>query len=189
MSSTRDTRLVEDQKKLEKLAAACDYLQVEPIRGNPPTEYLLTFKLNGYVDSSGKVSKTHKVRLTLPAGYPISDWPAFHFDKGLWHPNVYTSGDVCLGFSSSRWKPGFRIDELVIDIAKFICFKEDSYNLNSPANGGCSSSWISSHTIPVDSTNVLPRNIHGIRIKEKPKISIKVKEKPKKKDIIVKVKK
>ncbi|MGE5341248.1 MAG: ubiquitin-conjugating enzyme E2 [Candidatus Omnitrophota bacterium] len=165
---------MEDKKKLEKLVESCHYLTVQPIKGNPPAEYILTFKLRGYIDVEGNTRDIHQVRLLLPSGYPISAPPSFQFINRLWHPNVYLNGDVCLGFSGSNWKPSFRIDELVVDLAKYICLKEDSYNLKSLANSSCNAAWITSHTIPIDNTNILPVDKPKIVIKEKKNIDIKI---------------
>ena len=176
MNKTREFRLLEDKKKLEKMAESCPYLTVQQVKGNPPTEYMLTFKLRGYIDSKGNTRDMHQVRLTLPSGYPILSPPSFQFVNKLWHPNVYRNGDVCLGLSGS-WKPGYRIDELVEDIAKYICFKKDSYNLSSIANSSCDASWIRTHTIPVDNTNILHVDKFNVVVK-KPKIDIKIKDNP-----------
>jgi ubiquitin-protein ligase len=176
MNKTRELRLLEDKKKLEKMAESCPYLTVQPVKGTPPTEYMLTFKLRGYINRAGNTRDTHKVRLRLPAGYPISAAPSFQFVNKLWHPNVYSNGDVCLGLSGA-WKPGYRIDELVEDIAKYICFKKDSYNLSSKANSSCDASWIRSHTIPADNTNILSVDKLNVVVK-KSKIDIKIKDTP-----------
>lgn len=175
MVKIRELRLLEDKKKLEKIAEFCHYLNVQPVKGNPPSEYMLTFSLKGYIDEAGNTRDIHQVRLFLPSGYPISMPPSFQFVNKLWHPNVYVNGDVCLGFSNSTWKPGFRIDELVVDIAKLICFKKDSYNLGSIANRNCDASWINSHIIPIDNTNILPVDKPSIVVKN-PKIEIKIRD-------------
>lgn len=176
MSKTRDLRLREDKKKLDKMAQSCGYLTIQPLKGNPPSAYMLTFSLTGYIDASGKKGNSHQVKLTLPARYPIHEAPKFQFVKKLWHPNVYANGDVCLGLTS-RWNPGFIITELVLDIAKYICFKEDSYNLSSLANSRCNATWIAAHPVPVDHTNIFFEDKPAIVVKEK-KLNISIKEAP-----------
>jgi hypothetical protein len=137
---------------------------------------MLTFALKGYIDESGNTADSHQVKMTLPARYPISESPQFQFVNKLWHPNVYNNGDVCLGLSSG-WKPGFIITDLVVDIAKYICFKDDSYNLDSSANGSCDEDWISDHDIPVDHTNIFMVDKPVVVVKEN-KINIKIKDAP-----------
>lgn len=167
MGNTRDIRLSEDRKKLEKLALDCHYLTVKPVKGNPPVEYLLTFALRGYINSKGKTRDSHQVRLVLPAGYPFTTPPSFTFTGKLWHPHVFDNGYACIGFHGNEWNPGFRIDDLVIDVAKFICFKEDSFTV--PPRYPFSQ-WIQSHPIPCDDTNLLHSEKIKVHVK-KPKIN------------------
>jgi ubiquitin-protein ligase len=172
MSKTRNIRLQQDKKKLEKLAESCHFLTVQPTKGNPPTEYMLTFKLRGYIDSAGNTRDIHKVRLDIPAQYPFSAPPAFYFTGKLWHPHVMDNGWACIGFHGNEWTPAFRIDDLVIDVAKFICFKEDSY-VKPLAHHFAE--FIKSHPIPSDNTNILGVNKIIVKPKPKPNIEVKVK--------------
>jgi ubiquitin-protein ligase len=163
MGNTRDIRLREDQKKLEKLAENCHYLTVKPLKGKPPVEYMLTFALRGYIDKKGNTRDIHRVRMVLPSGYPFNTPPAFTFTEKLYHPHVFDNGYACIGFHGREWNPGFRIDELVIDVAKFICFKKDSFR--KPL-GFFYSRWIKSHPIPSDNTNLLPVEKPVVKIKK-----------------------
>ncbi len=152
MGRARDFRLLEDQRKIKAMLAEHAYLQLLNTKGMPPSEYLLEFKLRGYVNDEGATENIHQVRLSFPEQYPFSAPPKFSFLKGLFHPNVYRNGDVCHGWYLNNWNPAIRIDDLLMDIAKMIAFKRDSYNLKSPANYDCSEEWIEAHLIPTDFT-------------------------------------
>ena len=177
MSKTRDIRLYEDLKILKELTESCQYLEINNAKSpfekineieKPQTEYMLTYTLKGYIDSSGKIRDIHRVKMTLPNNYPITEPPIFRFEDDFWHTNVYSSGEVCLGFgSTNKWKPTFPLEDLIIDIAKIICFKKDSYNTKSPANSACNQNWISSHQIPVDKRNIIPKNLPDVTVIQK----------------------
>ncbi len=154
MGRARDIRLIGDYNKIIQLANQCPYFRVRPIKGQPPTNYLLEFSLTGYIDADGHTSSMHKVRLTFPEKYPFSAPPKFSFLNGLFHPNVYRNGEVCHGWYLNNWNPSIHIDDLILDIAKMICFKQNSYNLSSPANYSCDRDWIATHAIPADYTNL-----------------------------------
>ncbi|MGB0839164.1 MAG: ubiquitin-conjugating enzyme E2 [Chitinophagales bacterium] len=150
MGRARDIRLLQDQQKIRGLVAKLPYVNIRGEKGIPPTEYLLTFRLKGYINSKAETAERHEVRIALPAKYPFSAPPKFSFLRGLFHPNVYKNGDVCHGWYLNNWNPAIRIDDLLMDITKMIAFKKDSYNLRSPANYGCNQDWIATHAIPAD---------------------------------------
>lgn len=156
MGRVRDIRLLEDQRKIETLTQRCDYLGLQSMHGTPPSEYMLEFNLKGYLNAAGNIAPKHPIRLVFPERYPFSEPPKFTFLNGLFHPNIYRNGDVCLGWYLNNWNPGIHIDDLLIDIAKIVCFKKNSYNLKSPANYACSQEWIAAHQIPIDEAEVEP---------------------------------
>ncbi len=166
MGKVRDIRLAEDQKKITQLAARYPFLKITQVKGNPAYQYLLVFQLLGYVNAKGDLAQLHPLLVTFPEKYPFAAPPKFTFLKGLFHPNVYQNGDVCHGWYLNNWTPAIRVDDLLMDIMKMICFKKDSYNLASPANYDCDRDWIARHRIPADYINLnlgymdtLPKNM------------------------------
>lgn len=168
MGRARDLRLAEDQRKIEELAEKVGYFQITNARGLPPTEYTLEFCLQGYQNREGDIVSDHIVRLSLPERYPFSAPPKFSILKGLYHPNVYKNGDVCHGWFLNNWHPAIHIDDLILDVAKMIAFKADSYNLKSPANYDCDAEWIESHQIPLDETPLEPHEEETIQTPASP---------------------
>ena len=170
MGRARDLRLLGDQQKIMKLAAGCPYLRIKPIKGQPPTAYQLEFKLKGYINKNAQVAGFHKVRLVFPEQYPFFAPPKFSFlGRGLFHPNVYRNGEVCHGWYLNNWNPAIHIDDLILDIARIISFKTNSYNLKSPANYACDMEWIEAHEIPVDTTDLekyLGKAANSVKIRQ-----------------------
>lgn len=154
MGRVRDMRLLQDWRKIKRMADAVPFLTIKRLKGQPPTEYILTFNLKGYVNGSGTIAHGHDVRLIFPEKYPLAAPPKFAFLKGLFHPNVYLNGDVCHGWYLNNWNPAINISDFIVDIAKMICFKTDSYNMSSPANYSCDKEWIAKHIIPIDNTSL-----------------------------------
>jgi len=150
MGRARDIRLLSDYQKISHFIEKHPFISIVKVEGMPPVEYLLAFQLSGYINISGQVVTHHEVKLMFPEQYPFSAPPKFSFTKSLFHPNVYKNGDVCHGWYLNNWHPGIHIEDLLLDIAKMICFKPDSYNLKSPANFLCDSEWIATHQIPID---------------------------------------
>ncbi len=154
MGRARDLRLLQDQRKIYNFIDKLPFLDLKKWKGLPPSEYLLSFRLKGYLDEQGTISSEHELLLIFPEKYPYSAPPKFTFLKGLFHPNVYRSGDVCHGWYLNNWTPAIHIDDLLRDITKMICFKTDAYNLKSPANYDCNADWIAAHQTPIDSTDI-----------------------------------
>lgn len=73
-----------------------------------------------------------RVDLLFTADYPNSP-PTCKFVPPLFHPNVFTNGDICLSIinPSQGWKPSITIKQIVLGIQELL----DSPNPSSPANG------------------------------------------------------
>jgi ubiquitin-protein ligase len=184
----RMARLRRDQQVLTELARKFTYFDVKPIEGDPPTMYEMTFHLPGYVDSSGRTSNRHCVVMKIPREYPRGAGAAPRFDfKGtpVYHPNVASSGWICLGFGHIQdWHFGYRIEDLVYQVAEIIVFGPSSYNLGSQARSmGDWMGWIRAHQIPLYNGALFPdptRKIVKKKKPEKPKVKVRrsVKESP-----------
>ena len=71
-----------------------------------------------------------RARINFPARYPFQP-PVVHLAPITFHPNVYSSGLVCLGF---KWLPTEGLDLLVKRVAHIITFDPAVINTDSPAN-------------------------------------------------------
>lgn len=154
MGRARDRRLQNDAAKIENWVKDRNFVQIIEKEGLPATEYVLKFMLKGYLNENGEIANEHLLKISLPEQYPFAAPPKFTLLNGLFHPNVYKSGDVCHGWYLNNWTPAIHIDDLLMDVAKMICFKTNSYNLKSPANYDCNAEWIEAHSIPTDTTSL-----------------------------------
>ena len=71
----------------------------------------------------------YKIRIVIPAKYPFTH-PTTRFITNIFHPNVYTGGDICVDILGSGWTPANSIESLVKSL--MILLQEP--NPDSPAN-------------------------------------------------------
>lgn len=160
-TNERRARLERDLEVLTDLATRFDYFDVKPLSGQPPTCYEMIFRLPGYISPAGGISSMHKVVMNIPREYPRGSGAAPRFDftsTPVFHPNVAGSGWVCLGFGHIQdWHFGYRIEDLVYQIADIIIFGPGSFNLRSQARSrGDWPVWISAHRTPLYAGALFP---------------------------------
>lgn len=72
----------------------------------------------------------YRLTLAFPAAYPSSA-PIATFRPAIPHPNVFSSGQVCLDLLTSAWKPSITLRQVLLGLQALL----DEPNLASPANG------------------------------------------------------
>ena len=166
--SAFDERRNQDVQKLTQLAAQSGgRLRVGKISGNPPNHIELEVHLKTAASSDypSKVSSVSKLQISLPARYPFVE-PAVTITTPIHHPNVYTSGRVCLGL---KWLPTNGLDLLVKRLAQIIAFDPVILNEKSPANGAALTWYTGAKkrfpsSFPTDSFNLdAPAQSTGIK--------------------------
>ncbi|KAK9470044.1 ubiquitin-conjugating enzyme/RWD-like protein [Dipodascopsis tothii] len=83
-----------------------------------------------------------KAQLTFPEEYPLLP-PKMKFDTPMWHPNVYTDGNVCISIlhppgddkygyedAGERWLPVHNAETILLSVIAML----SSPNPDSPAN-------------------------------------------------------
>jgi len=131
--SAFDQRRIEDLQKLRQLAAhAPSRLKLGRVSGNPPheIELELMFKTAPSQNYPNAVQERTVVVITMPVKYPLSP-PSATIKTPILHPNVYSSGLICLGI---KWLPASGLDLLVKRIIQIITFDSTVLNEQSPAN-------------------------------------------------------
>ncbi|MHB8807211.1 MAG: hypothetical protein ACYC59_06485 [Anaerolineaceae bacterium] len=94
-----------------------------------------------------KVIKDFFIDFTIPPGYPWDSLPHLIFIKNIpFHPNIYTSGNICWGDLGYSSQPDLHLVDwfgLSIDLLQFTQEKEGFIVLNSgsPANVSASTWW------------------------------------------------
>jgi len=132
--SAFNERRVQDVQKLRQLAEqAPTRLKIGRVGGAPPNqiEIELHFKTAPSRQYPGTVQDVTRVTIDLPSRYPLVA-PTAAVRTPILHPNVYSSGQICLGVT---WMPTLGLDFLVKRIVQIITFDPAVLNEKSPANG------------------------------------------------------
>jgi hypothetical protein len=122
-----------DLARLETMCAASGGRLVLISReGEPPTDVTIDLACRTASSSAypARAVERTRARISFPARYPFQP-PVVHLAPITFHPNVYSSGLVCLGF---KWLPTEGLDLLVKRIAQIITFDPAVINTDSPAN-------------------------------------------------------
>ena len=71
-----------------------------------------------------------KMVLSFPQDYPYKP-PKVKFETKVYHPNVYTCGDICLDILQNKWQPTYTGEKTLLSIQSLFF----DPNPSSPANG------------------------------------------------------
>ncbi|KAL6068658.1 ubiquitin conjugating enzyme Ubc7/UbcP3 [Balamuthia mandrillaris] len=87
-------------------------------------------------------------RLVFPKDYPLNP-PKMTFASEMWHPNIYTNGEVCISIlhagddpthyekSEERWSPVQSVEKILISVMSMLSEPNDE----SPANLDAAKMW------------------------------------------------
>jgi len=151
--SLREERLRQDAAGLRRYRNAA--VRIRAMHGSPPEAYEITYLCAGVVDEGFKKRYQHVVDVRFPANYPYQP-PHFVFRDGLFHPNVWARGLVCLG-DERLWRPTYLAQHLIAYVGRLIEFQ--AYNAEDPAGNGLVVAgwqrWIARHeeALPLARTN------------------------------------
>ena len=70
------------------------------------------------------------LNITLPDNFPFSA-PQVSFTANIWHPNVGTSGNICLDILQGNWTPALKLSSVLLSISSLL----GDPNPASPLNG------------------------------------------------------
>lgn len=136
--SPRIRRLRTDQAALEQLQAESSvfgFTALSTSPGFPIENYLVRFLGMGFWRPPGIdrifVREQHEVEIRLGASYPRS-MPDLRWRTPVFHPNISSSGSVCLGGYGKHWVPSLRLDELCHMLWDMVRF--ENFDINSPFN-------------------------------------------------------
>lgn len=126
-------RVLQDLRKIEELSkAVAGRVVIKGTAGNPIN--VINIELDFPTAPSSKypsqVQNKTLVKIELLSRYPFQE-PLATITTPIHHPNVYSSGRVCLG---AKWLPTQGLDLLVKRIIQIITFESNILNEASPAN-------------------------------------------------------
>jgi len=131
--SAHVTRREQDVAKLHELASSSGgKLRILHVRGSPPSsvEIEIVLPTAGTKNYPTQKQPTTRAAIDLGPRYPFVE-PKVSIKTPIIHPNVYTSGVVCLG---SKWLPRQGLDLLVRRLIQIVTFDPSVLNEQSPAN-------------------------------------------------------
>jgi hypothetical protein len=130
-----ETRRREDLAKVQELCRQSGgKIEFVSADRDAPTSILLRLHYKTAVSRKYPEDPVRSVdlRIQIPAGYPFRSPPVATLTPVVYHPNVYASGQVCLG---SKWIVSEFLDLLVKRVIRIITYQQDVLNEASPANG------------------------------------------------------
>ena len=123
-------QIADDYAQLKDLLELYPNISIVNTEGQPPDNYEIEYSLRGYVkqnDSNVTIGQRHRVRISLPFGYP-------HFAPiakpltPIFHPDI-DPGAIRL---ADYWQHNPSLPDLVLHIGEMIC--GNIYNLTDPFN-------------------------------------------------------
>lgn len=149
--SARLRRLESDYNNLKLEFSGHPHIDIEPVAGDPPEKYLVTYRMKGYkLDEKTNqpvLINRHQVEVYLHAAYP-REKPRCQMKTPIFHPNFRFQ--VCIG---DFWGAGERLTDIIIQIGDMIQYK--NYNPKSPLNIEASH-WAkaNTHLFPADNIDL-----------------------------------
>src|SRR5262245_22929405 len=117
--SPRIRRLRSDFRALQALRMESTILDFETRSSmdDAPETYFVRFRGQGVFKPSGSVDVQlrdhHEVVIRLGANYPRM-MPELSWKSPIFHPNISSSGFVCLGGYGTFWAPSLNLDDLCV---------------------------------------------------------------------------
>lgn len=79
---------------------------------------------------------TLRLKVTISINYPLQA-PSVKFDHPVYHPNIGSSGAICLDILKDQWVPTYTISKVLLSISALL----NDPNPASPLNGSAASMW------------------------------------------------
>jgi ubiquitin-protein ligase len=128
--TARLRRLYADYQKILDEFTGHPHIEVRPIRGNPPEEYLVTYHVTGLrldrLTNRPVRVREHRARIYLHQNYP-REKPKCVMETECFHPNI--GPYICI---DDYWAAGENIADVIIQIGEMIQYR--NYNTRSPLN-------------------------------------------------------
>ncbi len=144
--NARLRRLYADYQQVHSDFAGHPYVDVEPIRGNPPEAYRISYHIKGLeldqASNRPRVRTEHMATIYLHRDYP-REKPKCVLETPIFHPNF--GSYICI---DDYWAAGETLADVIIQIGQMIQYQ--SYNPKSPLNA-VAARWCqqNEHLLPI----------------------------------------
>ncbi|MCL2458774.1 MAG: ubiquitin-conjugating enzyme E2, partial [Desulfobulbus sp.] len=150
--TTGSRQVTEDYEQLKKILELYPNISIVKTEGQPPDSYEIEYRLRGYIkedDITIGIGQTHRVRLTLPFGYPHFP-PTAKPLTPVFHPDF----DPAAIRLANYWQQNPSLPELVLHIGEMIC--GIVYDLADPFNQEAAE-WYKNQQaqLPLDALNIV----------------------------------
>lgn len=145
--TTGSDQHADEYKELQTTLELYPSIKITRVEGDPPDHYEIEYHLKGYVrnpDGSIATAKLHRVRITLPFGYPHFP-PTVKPLTHIFHPDI----DPAAIRIAEHWQAKPKLSDLVLTIGEMIC--GNIYSTDNPFNQEAAD-WYENHRIelPLD---------------------------------------
>ncbi len=130
-------RVMNEYKEMKQLidSGSTDehrFIDIVPINDdfNNMNVYFLGPKISYYEEI------VHTINIRIPKTYP-SNPPGFHFKNKIYHPNIGSSGEICLDILKDKWKPVYSLRTVLLSIISLL----SDPNPDSPLHGEAASAY------------------------------------------------
>ena len=136
-----------DYEQLKTTLELYPSIVITQVEGNPPDTYEIEYHLKGFVrnpDGSITTADLHKIRITLPFGYPHFA-PTVKPLTHIFHPDI----DPAAIRIADLWQKNPNLSDLVLSIGEMIC--GNNYTIEDPFNQEAAD-WYEQHRheLPLD---------------------------------------
>ncbi len=131
--SPRIRRLEADYRGIQQLSAESSIFDYE-CTGGLPELYRFFFHGPGTYKTTRNtvaIREEHEIVIDLGAAYPRL-MPGITWQTPVFHPNISSSGVVCLGGYGTNWVPSLQLDELCVMLWDMIRYQ--NFDVESPYN-------------------------------------------------------
>lgn len=146
----RQRRIMSDYERIKEDFSGSKYVKIEPIQGNPPDKYRVTYYLKGLCVENGEIVERneHVAEIYLDNNYP-REKPKCTLLTPIWHPNF--GSYICIG---DHWAAGESLSDVIVQIGDMIQYKV--YNPKSPLNAKAAKwSVENSHFFPLSNIDIM----------------------------------